>query len=129
MKKIFKFGLIGILNTLITIASFAFLVYVLKMNYMIANVIAYILGMINSYIWNKNWVFNVKESHIFIYVKFIVVNLAMLGFNSLGLYYLVNMLNFNKLISQIIVIGIGMVFNFLLSKTWTFASKRADLVE
>ena len=59
MKKFMKFGLIGILNTLITIGSYMLFVY-LGMNYIIANVIGYGIGVINSYYWNKNWVFQVK---------------------------------------------------------------------
>ncbi|MCQ6278667.1 GtrA family protein [Bacillus sp. EB600] len=126
MSKLFKFGFIGIINTAITIVSYAFLVYAVRMNFLLANIIAYILGMINSYIWNKNWVFQVKENNISIYIKFITVNLVMLGFNSLGLYILASIFNLNKLISQIIVVGLGLFINFILTKTWTFAPKRAD---
>lgn len=129
MEKLLKFGFIGIINTVITIVSYGFMVYILKMNFILANIVAYVLGMINSYIWNKNWVFQVKDSNFLIYVKFLVVNLSMLGFNTLGLFILVNTFNLNKLISQILMVGIVMIINFLLSKTWTFAPKRADFNE
>lgn len=124
MKKLLKFGLIGILNTAITIGSYAVFVYMFNMNFIIANIIAYILGMINSYFWNKNWVFEVKESNMFTYVKFIVVNVGMLGFNSLGLYILVSNFHMNKMISQIIVVGASLFLNFILTKTWTFRSNK-----
>jgi putative flippase GtrA len=126
MGKFIKFGFIGIINTAITIASYAFFVYIVDMNFIIANIIAYILGMINSYIWNKNWVFQVKDSNFSIYLKFIVVNLAMLALNSLGLFFLVDRFHLNKLIAQILVVGLGMALNFFLTKTWTFAQTRAD---
>jgi putative flippase GtrA len=123
MEKFIKFGFIGIINTAITIASYAFLVYVMDVNFIIANIIAYMLGMINSYIWNKNWVFRVKESNLGIYVKFFVINLAMLGLNSLGLFILVDTYHLNKLIAQLVVVGLGMVLNFFLTKTWAFAQR------
>ncbi|MFS0775278.1 GtrA family protein [Neobacillus sp. 3P2-tot-E-2] len=126
MKELLKFSLIGILNTAITIGSYGILVYLFNMNYIIANIISYMLGMINSYIWNKNWVFQVKESSYLIYLKFLLVNIIILGLNTLCLFILVNMFNLNKLFSQIIVVGIGMGLNFILTKTWTFASKSAD---
>lgn len=125
MIKLLKFGLIGILNTSITIGSYAVFVYIFNMNFIIANIIAYILGMINSYFWNKNWVFEVKESNTFTYVKFIVVNVGMLGFNSLGLYILVSNFHINKMISQIIIVGASMFLNFILTKTWTFRSNKS----
>ena len=56
MEKLLKFGLVGIFNTLITIISFWILLK-FGMNYLIANTIAYLIGVANSYYWNKNWVF------------------------------------------------------------------------
>lgn len=129
MKKLIKFGFVGIINTAITIGSYAFLVYFVRMNFIIANIIGYLLGMINSYIWNKNWVFQVTESYISTYIKFVVVNIAMLGFNSFCLYILVNIYSLNKLISQIIVVGLGMIINFILTKTWIFAQKDQILTD
>jgi putative flippase GtrA len=126
MKRFIKFGLIGVINTAITIISYSFFVYIMDINYILANIIAYMLGMINSFIWNKNWVFRVKESDLSIYLRFLIVNLAMLGFNTLGLFILVNTFQLNKLISQIAVVGLGMVINFFLTKTWAFAQNRAN---
>jgi putative flippase GtrA len=126
MERFIKFGLIGVINTAITILSYSFFVYIMDINYILANIIAYMLGMINSFIWNKNWVFQVKESHLSIYVRFLIVNLAMLGFNTLGLIVLVNTFQLNKLISQIVVVGLGMVINFFLTKTWAFAQNRSN---
>jgi putative flippase GtrA len=126
MERFIKFGLIGVINTAITIISYSFFVYIMDINYILANIIAYMLGMINSFIWNKNWVFRVKESDLSIYLRFLIVNLAMLGFNTLGLFILVNTFQLNKLISQIAVVGLGMVINFFLTKTWAFAQNRAN---
>ena len=52
MEKLLKFGLVGIFNTLITIISFWILLK-FGMNYLIANTIAYLIGVANSYYWNK----------------------------------------------------------------------------
>lgn len=124
MIKLIKFGFIGMINTAITIGSYAFFVYIIGMNFIAANIIGYLLGMINSYIWNKNWVFQVKESHFLFYIKFFIVNLAMLGLNSLGLYFLVTTFHLNKLLSQIVVVGFVMIINYFLTKKWTFTSKK-----
>src|SRR6476646_9160108 len=88
MKKFLKFWVIGILNTLITIGSFMLLVY-LGMNYIFANIIGYGIGVINSFYWNKHWVFQVKSNHKNIFLKFVVVNLITLSLNTLSLYVFV----------------------------------------
>ncbi|MFK9090243.1 GtrA family protein [Bacillus salipaludis] len=124
MTKFIKFGFVGIVNTAITIGSYAFFIYIAGMNYILANIIAYVLGMVNSFIWNKKWVFQIKESHFTVYVKFLAVNILMLGINSLGLFILVNILHFHKLVSQFAVVGVGMVLNFFLTSTWAFAQKK-----
>lgn len=61
MGAFVKFGIVGLGNTLITIGSYHVFVY-LGLNYILANVISYLLGMMNSYYWNKNWVFRVKPN-------------------------------------------------------------------
>ena len=70
MKRFIKFGLIGVLNTLITISSYMLLVY-LGVYYILANIIGYSLGIINSFYWNKNWVFQVSSKQRNIFMKFV----------------------------------------------------------
>ncbi len=119
MEKLLKFGLVGIFNTLITIISFGILVK-LGMNYLVANTIAYLIGVANSYYWNKNWVFKPNNKSTSMFFKFLTVNLIVLAFNTLCLFILVDKLTFNAFIAQIFAIGVGMVINFILNKIWTF---------
>lgn len=126
MEKFLKFGLVGIFNTLITIISYIFLVKI-GMNYLVANSIAYIIGVANSYYWNKNWVFRPKDSNKSLFVKFLAVNLIVLAFNTISLYLLVNKLLMNPFISQIFAIGVGMIINFFLNKLWTFNNQEHSL--
>lgn len=60
--QLLKYGVIGVLNTLVTVVSFYFLNTHLGAPYGVANVISYILGVINSFLWNRNWVFKTKAS-------------------------------------------------------------------
>lgn len=60
--QLMKYGVIGVMNTLITAISFYLLNTWLKVPYGAANIIGYILGVINSFIWNRNWVFKTKQN-------------------------------------------------------------------
>jgi putative flippase GtrA len=122
MEKLLKFSLIGLINTLITICSYIVLVY-LGMHYITANILSYILGLVNSYYWNKKWVFKYKESHLTVFVKFIIVNLVVLGINTLTLYLCVQKLEINQYLAQLLATVFGMGINFILNKKWTFNSK------
>ncbi|MEH6976861.1 GtrA family protein [Bacillus pseudomycoides] len=90
------------------------------MNYLIANIISYLIGVANSYYWNKNWVFRSNGKNLSIFLKFLIVNLIVLAFNTFSLFILVDKLLYNEFIAQIFAIGIGMMINFFLNKIWTF---------
>lgn len=123
MKKILKFGLVGILNTLITFISYAVFV-TFGINYLIANCVSYFIGVINSYYWNKNWVFKSTSKDSTLILKFFAVNLIVLTFNTIVLFIFVDKLGIDKFISQIFSISVGMVINFFLNKIWTFNKQK-----
>ena len=123
INKFIKFGLVGVLNTLINWIIFAVLNFV-GVYYIVANVIAYAIATANSYIWNSKWVFKYngkdkKETTI----KFIILNLIGLALNTAILYFLVDILLFNKLIGLVITTVIVMVINYIVNKIWVFKEK------
>ena len=58
--QLLKYGVIGISNTLITLVTFYLLNTWLGAPYGVANVVGYVLGIINSFVWNRSWVFDAK---------------------------------------------------------------------
>ncbi|MDN3019016.1 GtrA family protein [Paenibacillus sp. BSR1-1] len=123
MTKFLKFGAVGIFNTLITIGSFTLFVY-LGINYILANTLAYGLGTINSFFWNKNWVFQERSGNLTLFVKFVIVNIVMLGFNTLTLYLLVDQFKIGSTAAQVFSTFLGMMINFLFNQKWTFSKKK-----
>lgn len=120
INKFIKFGLVGVLNTLINWIIFALLNFV-GVYYIIANIIAYAVATVNSYIWNSKWVFKYngkdkKETT----VRFVILNLVGLALNTSILYFLVDILLFNKLLGLVITTIIVMIINYLLNKIWVF---------
>lgn len=59
--QLLKYGVIGVMNTLITLVVFYLLNTRLGLSYGISNVVGYIFGVINSFLWNRNWVFKTKN--------------------------------------------------------------------
>jgi putative flippase GtrA len=121
MEQFLKFGVVGFLNTLITIVSFQLFIH-FEVNYIFANIFAYFLGMTNSFVWNKNWVFREKLFRVSLLVKFVIVNLISIVFNTWMLYLLVKGLNIYTTMAQILSTGLGLVINFTLNKKWAFAA-------
>lgn len=123
VNKFIKFGLVGVLNTLINWIIFALLNF-LGVYYILSNIIAYVIATTNSYIWNSKWVFKYngkdkKETT----GKFIILNLIGLALNTTILYLLVDMLGLNKLVALVITTAIVMVINYIVNKMWVFKEK------
>jgi putative flippase GtrA len=128
MIKFLKFGAVGILNTFITIGSFMIFVY-FGMNYIIANVVAYSFGVINSFYWNNTWVFQTRSRSSKVLSKFVVVNLITLGVTTIILFLLVEHFSLHSIAGQILATGCGMVINFMLNKSWTFTNTAINMEE
>ncbi|MGM0753181.1 MAG: GtrA family protein [Bacillota bacterium] len=122
MKRFLKFGTVGVFNTLITLGSYTLFIYI-GIHYLLANVLGYVLGVLNSYYWNKRWVFEARDTKADVFVKFASVNVFTLAFNTLILYLLVQYAGFHPVAANIVAIGSGMVVNYLLNAKWTFAAK------
>ena len=55
--QLIKYGLVGVSNSIITLIVIFVCNELLGMKLMLADVIGYIAGVVNSFIWNKTWVF------------------------------------------------------------------------
>ena len=116
-----RFCLVGCSNVVVTLIAFSLLHSVLAINYLFASVLAYSLGIVNSFAWNKLWTFKMRGSNVKReFVRFMGVNLAGLGINSCFMLLLVGVVGVNALISQVIAVGLVFVFNFFLVRLMVF---------
>jgi len=116
-----KFSLVGVSNTLID-----FLIYFIltrwvdwfRVHYLLANALAFVIAVTNSYFLNQIWTFkNQQEKKSYLkYFKFILANSFTLILVQVTLFVLVNYFSVFDLFSKILVILISVVSNFLLSK-------------
>lgn len=52
-----KYACVGVMNTLLTLVVIYVCKSVLEVNMWVSNLLGYIAGLVNSFIWNKTWVF------------------------------------------------------------------------
>lgn len=119
MEKFIKFGLVGVLNTVITIVVFNILRFA-DINIVVANTTGYICGMVNSYLWNNRWVFKSNSKDVSTVAKFIVVNAITMLINNCILILLVQNIGINEVIAQCGALVLTTVINFIGSKLWIF---------
>ena len=61
MRQFIRYTFVGVLNTLVTLVVIYLCKSIIGINPWVSNAIGYVAGLINSFIFNKNWVF--KSHH------------------------------------------------------------------
>lgn len=121
LDGIIKFGLVGVLNTVVGYVAFFILSYYLY--YLVALVISHFIGVTNSYLWNKFWTFKTQKNVIREIIKFNFVYLGVLASNVVILGFLVGSLSFNPRIGQLIVLPIVTLISYFGHKYWSFNNR------
>ncbi|WP_353947623.1 GtrA family protein [Sporolactobacillus sp. Y61] len=117
IKQAFIFGLVGISNTVVDFLIFFLLTHFIHIFYAAAQVVSYGSGMLNSYFLNAKVTFSSSRKSRTRFIKFVILNISVLCLTLVVMHSLLFLpLYLNKLIST----GVGMVFNFVLSKVWVF---------
>lgn len=127
-----KFGIVGLSNTVISYVIYVISLVIMKninfapkYNYLIAQVIAFVLSVLWSFYWNNKMVFVLeegKERSIWkaLVKTFISYSFTGLFLNSILLILWVNMLGISEFIAPIINLLISVPLNFLINKFWAF---------
>ncbi len=69
--QLMKYGVIGVSNTLITLVVFYVMNTLMGLPYGLSNITGYVLGVVNSFVWNRRWVFKtdgklMREAGLFV---------------------------------------------------------------
>ena len=130
-KQFLSFCLVGGLNTLVSLIVFTILVFITGISNtesgifaIILNIISDVAGGVNSYLWNRFWVFkksktSTKES----LPKFILTFCVYVAISSLLFSLFQWLLPVNEIIIKIIVLPITTIVNFFMNKLWAFKGK------
>ncbi|WP_150271922.1 GtrA family protein [Paenibacillus tepidiphilus] len=120
-----KFNAVGLLNTLIDFAVFT-LLHTLGMMNTPAQILSYSAGTANSFFWNKRVTFKDRGRGSkdgfdrMQLLKFIVLNLIVLGISVLLIDLFTGVLGLHVLAAKVLVTGITVVINFFGSRKWVF---------
>jgi len=123
-KRFIRFGIVGVINTLVTISINSLCNNVFLLEYRLSWVIGFAGGVTNSYIMNKFWTFESKGKSASKTTKemiqFFTVSLVSLGATTLGLTYFVENMRINENIAQFPTIVISQFINYFGYKLWVF---------
>jgi putative flippase GtrA len=122
VRQFIKYGVVGASNTVLTFATYTVLVAALGLQYSVALVIGYLVGSLNSYIFNRHWTFRARDlAHSQTGLRFAVVQVVAIAVNELLLYILVDDLAVKKIAAQAILTVPVLAVTFFVNRWWSFA--------
>lgn len=62
--QLLKYAVVGVMNTILTLVVIFVCKSLLNVNPYVSNAIGYVAGLINSFMWNRTWVFHAKTGRI-----------------------------------------------------------------
>jgi putative flippase GtrA len=115
------FVAVGALNFVLTLAVFYSLLRILKVHYLVALSISWVIGMVFSYVLNFTWVFKPEQKFQFKarFGKFFIASLLSIALNMLALQLIVVRTRFDPFYVQFALIPLIVVFNFVTAKFWS----------
>jgi putative flippase GtrA len=125
-KQISRFIFVGILNTIVGYGAFFLLLY-LNIYYILALLISHIIGVTNSFVWNKKWTFRSEGNARREGIKFFSVYGIIFMINLFILTFFVEVLKLTPQIGQVVALGICTLISFFGHKYWSFRHQRSQI--
>lgn len=120
IEQFAKFGIVGVICTIIDYGIMVFLVEVLSIPYLYSCAISFSIAVVVNYLLSMKYVFSSRKdlSKEKEFVIFVALSIAGLFLTELFMWIMVDKLSIHYMISKIIVTGIVMVFNFATRKAF-----------
>jgi putative flippase GtrA len=120
--QLVRFATVGASGYVVNLATFAFALHVVGIDYRIAAVLAFLVALTNNFTWNRMWTFRARDGHAgFQAARFFVVSLVAFGLSFAVLQVLVDGAGLAKVASQAVAIIAATPLNFLGNKLWSFS--------
>lgn len=120
LKQLFRYGLVGVINTLITFIIIVILTH-FAVNPYISNAAGFAVGLVNSYILNSKFTFKQRSSTGSV-LKFSISFAGAYCLNLTALHYLVLLAPIPTILSQLSAMIVYNVAFFIFMKAWVFAN-------
>lgn len=122
MHEIVKYGLAGVINTIIGYGIFLIAYEWIKFSPEIANAIGYLFGLCAAFILNKMFVFKKGKISFALLMRFLLAFFVAFAANQITLIILINHSSLWVEVAQIFAMATYTILFYLLSKYFVFAS-------
>ena len=125
-RHLILYGIIGGMSSGLDFLLYTAWVEFVGLNYMLANCISVLAGILVSFLLNRKYNFKVEDKTVRRFLIFLSVGLGGLLFSNLILYLCVEYLFVNELVSKVLSIVPVVLLQFLLNKFITFKTDKEN---
>lgn len=122
LRRFFRFGIIGVLNTLVDFCSYYVFNKVLLAGPYVSQTAAFLVAAVNSFLWNKFWTFSrknpVSRQEV---VRSLITNAGYLLLSLGFLRLFIRQFGLDAFVAKFPTGALMLLYNYLMSKFWIFA--------
>lgn len=121
-KRLTRFIIVGGLNTALTYALYAELVWY-RFHYLLALTIEYVLGILAGFIANRQWTFANRDRIGPALFRYMTTYCGVYALNAVILMFFVETADLNKLLAQLFALSIATLANYSVQHWWVFRNR------
>lgn len=114
-SEIFRFILVGFMNTFNYYVIYLLFIHILNINYLISHILAFLISMVGSFFMNSYITYRSKPS-LKKFLQFPLTYVVNVTVTTLSIYILVDLMGLNETISPLIASLVAIPFTFIMSK-------------
>lgn len=127
-REILVYGIVGGGTTVINLSAYYLFSSIIGIQYLISNVLAWIVAFAFAFLANKLWVFESKSFQKDLVIKelasFFFARISTGVLDMLLLFVFVDFIGLHPLVSKVIDTAVSSILNYILSKFWIFNMER-----
>lgn len=134
LVQFIKFGVVGVTNTLIGYVLnvgtlFLLRNYNISWDYIVGNIVSFVLSVLWSFYWNNKYVFTVEKEQkrnigAALLKTYIVYGFTGIILSNILSYVWIDIFRISKYVAPLINLIISVPLNFLINKFWAFNEKK-----
>lgn len=126
ITKFIKYGLVGLVGLVVDMSVFYLMNKKLGVNYVVSNITSSSLAVVNNFILNSYFTFNVTDNKLKRFISFYFIALVGMAISTGFLALFIDVLKLDSIISKLISIFIVALIQYFFNKKLTFRIKKSE---
>ena len=118
-----KYALVGVVGLVVDMGLFYVFHIVLKIDYILSNIMSSSLAVVNNFILNSIFTFKVKDKLFYRFISFFSIALAGMALSSGMLAVMIAGMGMNSMVSKAISVFVVAMIQYFVNKKLTFSER------